>query len=344
MVQESGPARAGFVDDFPQRHGGFSPYTLPMTRPLPRTFLLACLLPVTTLFAAQDATLVPAFSLNQLAAKIADGPAPLRTELASLALAELADIYADEAAHALQDQRKHPSGSGLRNWAAGVQKLADDYASLARSINPMTPVELGIGPEGSLQLIVNNRLVVASSPRMNRQAAYEQRVVNRFCELNRCADIMRDMMISWSGQPVTDTGNTQWVFSDRNGPTCRGNDGLELQFGNTLNLGQKRELCARTVDELNRLASAIRQRSSGGIIIDWNLLTIHDRPEPEQHKVVLNQDGEALLLPLPVLAAHAELFRMVRPWLAARVRNDRLALVIINAGRLLAAPGQSLDE
>jgi hypothetical protein len=49
---------------------------------------------------------------------------------------------------------------------------------------------------------------------------------------------------------------------------------------------------------------------------------------------VLNAGDEARLR-LPGLAASKELFRIVRPWLAARVQGQDFHLVVLNARQLM---------
>lgn len=286
----------------------------------------------------------PAYRLNGLALALDDQPAPLRADLARIALEELATAYSDEARRARSDARRRKDGDELWRWAAAVERLATDYSDLAAAIYPDTPVELSTGPEGSLYLIVAGRPVIASSPRVREQAAFEQRVIARFCELNRCAGLL--------AEPVQDTTRTQpqeparaavqWSFSQQAGPVCAGGDGLEFQFLNMENLGPKREACERAVAELNTLVDAIAHEVSAGVRVDWNRFVIQHLPDGEE-QVLLNGEGDYLRLALPVLVARQELVDLVRPWLAARVQGRRYALVVINAGRVLAPAGRPLE-
>jgi hypothetical protein len=308
-----------------------------MTKHLRLPPLICCLL--VPAMAPTQAAAQP--RLNQLAARLAEGPASLQADLARIALSELAAVYADEAQRAQQDMRRHPDDHNLHGWAAGVQRLSNDYATLADTVSADTPIELGIGPDHSLNLIVAGRLAVISSPRMNEQAAFEQRIIGQFCTLNRCEDLLDDPVAS---EGVDSTSPPpQWNFSDQAGPVCTSDDGLEFQFRTLDNLDRKRAACASAVTELHRLSSAITRETATGIRVDWGTLAIYSRPDPDQQKVVLNSNGDSVQLSLPFLAAQQELFAMVRPWLAANVRDERYTLVVINAGRLLAPPGQALE-
>jgi len=285
---------------------------------------------------AATAGLEPAFRLNQLALAIVDGPAPLRADLARIAIGELAAVYADEARRARHDPHRSANGKGQGRWAAAVQQLADDYAALARSITLVTPVTLDTGPDGSLYLVVDGRLVVAGSPRMNEQALFEQHVIAEFCTLNRC-----DGLVEVAGTPVPDASSarsTLWLFSDHAGPVCSNGDGLEFQFNSLAYMDQRRVACQQVVSELNLLAGAIVQRVAGGTRVDWNAMAIHGAPAGAEHALTLNPEGDSLRLPLPELAARPELFKRVLPWLAAKVQGQGYSLVVLDAGRLLDIP------
>lgn len=307
--------------------------------------LLLCSLPLSIAPARQTAGTAPVYRLNALAANLADGPAPLRADLARVAIDELATAYREEAARARGDRRQRAKQRELWRWAAAVDKLATDYAALAQTILPDTPVEIGIGPEDGLYLIVAGRPVVVSSPRMQEQAAFEQRVITRFCELNLCDDLLDEPAATTAPAyaPPAGSNTARWSFSQQAGPVCGTADGLEFQFLNMENLGPKREACARVVAELNTLAAAIAQQVAGGIRVDWNALAIGTRPGAEEQTVILNGEGDFLRLALPTLAGRQELLAIVRPWLAARANGQRFALVVLHAGRLLAPPGRPLE-
>jgi hypothetical protein len=302
--------------------------------------LLVCTAPTRAQQAAHPA---PAYRLNRLAANIADGPAMLRADLARIAIDELAMAYADEAARARRDKRRRAQQSDLWRWAAAVEGLAAEYSALAATITFDTPVEINVGPDDDLHLVVAGRSVVVGNPRMREQAAFEQRVIARFCELNLCRDLLDEPDL-----PVTATAaarrhaEPQWSFSQQAGPVCSTDDGLEFQFRNMEDIGRKREACARVAAELNTLAMAIAQDVAGGIRVDWNRLVIQHLPDGDE-QVILNGEGDYLRLSLPLLVARQELINVVRPWLAAKVSGQRYTLVVLNAGRLLAPPGRPME-
>jgi hypothetical protein len=313
-----------------------------------RTLTCLCLLaPVAGATAgpyAQSEHAAPAYRLNSLAASLADQPAPLRADLARITLEELATAYSEEAQRARSDAYRRKDGGELWRWARAVEGLATDYSALAAEIYPDTPVELDTSPEGSLYLIVAGRPVIASCPRVREQTGFEQRVIARFCELNRCDGLLEEPVQDAAAPPGPEPARAvlQWSFSQQAGPVCASSDGLEFQFLNRENLGPKREACTRAVTELNALVDAIARESAAGVRVDWNRFTIQHLPDGEE-QVLLNGEGDYLRLALPTLVARQELVRTVLPWLAARISGRPYTLVVINAGRVLAPAGHPLE-
>ena len=90
--------------------------------------------------------------------RVADEPVPLQSDLARIALTELAAVYADEAEQVRYKMRPRAKKPALRRWSVAVQKLADDYAALAENVTLRTPIQFSIDPEGSLYLLAIKQL------------------------------------------------------------------------------------------------------------------------------------------------------------------------------------------
>ena len=296
----------------------------------------------TAAMARESATRTHGNRLNDLALAVANAHAMLRVDLAQIALTELAATYDDEAMRARQDMRTRAKKPGLGRWSAQVQSLAQDYRLLAESISQNTSIDINIGAENSLYLTIDGRLVAVSSPRMNEQAAFERSIIAQFCALNRCDELL-DMPVAAPAETVVDRGgSTRWSFSQNAGPVCEGPDGLQFQFNNMDNLGRKRDVCARTVAELGTLTAALATKLEFGVRIDWERIMIRSLPGGDE-QVTLNREGDYIQQSLPTLAQRRDLFRLVRPWLAAKAKGTPYPLVVLNAGRLLGEPGYPLE-
>lgn len=272
-------------------------------------------------------------SLGSVARALIDEPAPMRADFAWLVIEEMAAVYASEAERARREAGDRRNSRNLRDWSNAVQAFSDDLAGLANEVNTSTPVDIRMGAGNQVHLYIDGTPVIVGSPNGSEQAAFEQRVLERFCSLHRC-----DTMALETPLPVplinARHSAARWSFSQHAGPACVTDDGLEFQFRDTQDLREKRRICEQAVLELNALADGIAKKKSQGVWIDWNALVIHTLQEQGQYQVLLNGQGGEIRLPLPVLAARPDLFRIVRPWLAARVDGNDYNLVVLNAGRL----------
>ena len=318
-------------------------YTDRPRAPLTRTVsgavlaLLCCGLPMRLV-----ATETPAPPLAELALALTDAPGNLRADLARSALLELSAAHTVEAGSARHDLQRAPHNADLRRWLAAIEQLASEHASLAAAITATTPIDLRIGPDRIVQLIVAGTPVMLSGPRPSAQAALEQRVLDRYCSLHLCepaaiAGVSGPAVATTVSGPMPegDAGGTHWSFSPA-GPVCATADGLEFQFENADELRRKRNVCTALVTELNRLADALVEQSASGVAVDWNALAIAAGGDGELYRITLNAGGAEIFLRIPALASLPELVSMVRPWLAARVQGQRYHLVILNAGRQMA--------
>ena len=111
-------------------------------------------------------------------------------------------------------------------------------------------------------------------------------------------------------------------------------DGLEFQFQQMSDLGEKRVACTRAVAELSELARAITRSIKQGVSVDWDALQVLHAPGDEPQWVKLAARVE-IRLPLPLLVENPELLGLVRPWLKARVHGGEFRLIVLNAERFL---------
>ena len=274
--------------------------------------------------------------LNRLAAVISQAPVEVRADFAAVALAELAATHSAEADRARAEARHRPGERDLLSWAAAADAYARELQALADDIAGAASIEVGtgLGPEAVAHIGIDGRLVMLTIPRPRQRPMFEQRVIEEFCSHFRCEDYLSDHQPSQALlQPVAT--QPRWSFSQQAGPACSTGDGLVFQFTNTTDLALKRRACSRVTGELNMLAERLAHEIALGVRVDWNRLAVLDVPGEARQLVTLNGDDEGLMLPLRALAVAPELFRLLRPWLAARVDGNSYRLVLINSDDLM---------
>jgi hypothetical protein len=299
------------------------------------------------LVAAQTRSLASAWHATpalivDLARVLHDSPLPMRSDFAWLAISQMAGFYTEEAARARREARHTSRARNAARWAAAVDDYARKMALLADSITATTPIGINVDNNGSVYIYVDGQPVILTGAIGGQQSVYEQRILERFCTLYICEDLLPAVEYSDRGLPdelaATDKATAYWSFSQHAGPVCMTDDGLEFQFRDMSDFSEKRAACTRAVAELSKLASAIERHIHQGVRIDWNMLGILPDPGADTRRVMLAAAQE-IQLDLPMLADNPELLKIVRPWLRARVQGNDFQLVVLNAGRLMGLEG-----
>jgi hypothetical protein len=282
--------------------------------------------------------------LKQLAIAVGQAPAMVRLDFAETVLAEMAAVHTEEADRALSEARYTTGDRDLARWARATAAYAGELRALAESLAGAASVDvgIGIGPEDAAYLDIDGRLVMATSPRMRRQGAFERRVVERFCNMHRCEEYISGYQPPQAVlQPVAI--RPRWSFSQQAGPMCSTDDGLVFQFRDTSDLDRKRRACNQVVAELGALAALLATETAHGTRIDWNRLSIRSIAGGDRQTITLNGNGETAMLTLPALAKATTMFRQLRPWLAARMDGNSYRLVLLNSEQLMAGLIQTGD-
>ena len=281
--------------------------------------------------------------LVQIAMVIADSPLPMRRDFAWLAMSEMASMYTGEANRARLETRHTARARDTARWAASVDDYAARIKATAESITSATPIEISIGADRSINLYVNGEPVIVTGVFTGQQGDYEQRIIEQFCVLYLCERLLAEFDLPAPDTTVITKKRTSnaayWSFSEYAGPVCMTDDGLEFQFREMSGIRQKRAVCSQIVAELYDLVYALERRHKQGVMVDWNALEINPIAGSEGHQVMLNNSDD-VRMPLPGLAASKELFRLVRPWLAARAKGREFHLVVLNAGHLMQGVGE----
>jgi hypothetical protein len=280
--------------------------------------------------------------IHLLAKRLQDAPVALRSDFALAVLSELIPAYRQEASRARSEFRRASTAGDAPRWASAVDALVRDMQRLLDGLLPETPVQVSAQDAETLYVIVDGSPVLLAGPRVNEKARLEQRVLERFCSRNDCHDLMGDRQSERSPAAYPESA-ALWRFNDPAGPVCASGDGLELQFRDDSNLQEKRTACTALLAELNVLETQLRGMVGSGKTVDWNRLAIQPTAGSELQRIVVNGEGDYVLMSLPTLERAHRLFVQVLPWLAARVGDKRYNLVILNTETKLGLPALAGD-
>lgn len=257
-----------------------------------------------------------------------------RADFAVDALGQLAEVFMAEADLARTEAAKE-TGRGparLRSWSIAVDQYTANLLLMLDDAEQGFPVDLSIGPKGDVSIIVAGRAVILAHPRPAQQPAYEQMVLESYCNRHDCDRITPVAASAEAPRPIPITASRvspRWTFTGM-GPLCS-HAGLVLRFGDTRNLANLRELCSQLMQELETMVNEFTWQERHGVEVDWKELRIAASPGRPEHLVSLNGVGDSILVTVPVLAASPGLLADVSPWLRARLGGERAPVLELDA-------------
>lgn len=250
-----------------------------------------------------------------------------RARFAAAALTELLVVYLAESDLARSEAAAEESEKKLYSWALAVDRYARQLEAMLVDIERGYPVEIGLSRARDMAVRVNGRQVMLTHPRINQQAAYEQRVLLEFCELSDCTRLnetrmpLRLPLYSDASAP-----QPTWVFTDDD--TVCVFDGIQVFFTTANNLSRLREACQAFFQEVSDLLTEIAWQRLHGAAIEWDALEIRPTPGETEHFVTLNTPGDTVLSPLPLLYANPGLLQQLAPWLRDRSSGLEASLLL----------------
>ena len=245
-----------------------------------------------------------------------DSPAELRSAFAEVALAELISIYLAEADLARSQAAESGRSRKLLRWSRAVEQYADDLLLVLEDVQQGFPASILPRPAGSATLIVADRRVVLTHPRLNQQAGYQQRVLSDFCSREDCDSLTADTSDGDAIPVSASLVAPAWTFTGE-GPVCA-HRGLSISFQSGGKLGQQRSACHQLFQELSLLGTEFAWQRRHGVEVEWGRVSIQPTPHQPEHIVTLNAGGDSILVSVPLLYSSPELFTDVKPWLQAR--------------------------
>ena len=253
----------------------------------------------------------------------------LRSDFATTALSSLAGAYSAEAKLAREEARRAGPNSHLWVWSVTVDRYANQMPLLLEDIALGFPVRLMLGGEKSLAIMVADRTVILSPPRLYEQNAFEQGILVAFCSRHSC-----EQFSPQSGDvapiPVSTVHiRPNWTFTAQDSScTYRG---ITVRFKSAHNMANSRLICEQFMQEVMTLTDELTWQQRHAVAIEWDKLTIQATPRRPEHMLQLNTLGDTVLVTLPMLNRSAGLFALVLPWIRGQVEGQEAVSVDLDA-------------
>jgi len=262
-----------------------------------------------------------------------DAPPELRGDFAAIALTNLSQAYSAEAQLARAEAGATGPKAKLGGWSAMVDYYSRQMPLLLADIELGLPVYLTLGDEQSLVIMVADRTVIVSPPRLSQQSAFEHTILSDFCKLHSCEEFLPA-----TGTATAEFGSSSvamvavrpsWSFSTQ-GPVCS-YQGINVRFESQKNLANSRQICKQFFLEVMTLTDQLAWQQRHGVAIEWEDLDIQATSHRPEHSVGLNAIGDAVLVAVPLLYSSRGLLQQLVPWIQRRLDNQQDLSIDIDA-------------
>ena len=270
----------------------------------------------------------------RLAQGLATAEPGRRLDFAWIAVAEMAGEYRrilqDSAAAA---PHKGSSHLKLARWRQATQGFLAELEWALQRIGAVPEIRVHVTAGRLVTLLVEDQPIVISGPESSDSRLMQQRILDTYCALYDCSDILHAAPGPASAAPVN-PGKGAWVFTQTRGGRYTTPDGLAFQFSSLANRSGKEALCENIAEEMRRLVSLLREARRGGFAIDWQMLEVRPVADSEQAYILLNRNGDYLRGKLPHLAATDVLANGGLTWISQMLEQTNPAQAVIPADRL----------
>jgi hypothetical protein len=258
-----------------------------------------------------------------------------RRDFARIVLVEMSAVYEEELNRARQFVPKTEAARRkLSRWRYATGSFLVQLLEIYQTLDSGASVGLHVDNHQRLLLIVERRPVVMSGPRIGREKALEERIVNNYCRIHECSQPREAERYIQPKPDFSDPGT--WVLAQNHRPRYETGDGLSFRFRNIANRMTKEQACLAVVVELRELVAALMEARESGEQINWAVIKIESIPVSDDHQVILNERGDYLRLELHTLGKSGELWREFLPWVRSQTSGEKYHMNFLNAERLVS--------
>ncbi len=255
-----------------------------------------------------------------------------KVPFAEAAISQLVEVYLAEADLASFQAGPDHEDLKLSGWSRAVERYANQLLIVQEDARQGYPVELYAGTLVPPRLVIAGRSVILSHPREDQQVAYEQLVLTDFCRRANCDQLVPPEKAP-EPEPIPVSAPApavEWQVTD-DGPRCEGHS-VSVIFSRGTDLQRMEPLCKQVLHELSTLRSELQWQQRHGVALEPELFETRTVPGRPVHLFILNQQGDSLLLELPLLHTSPGLMRDVNAWLLPRQPGESRGRPLLQAG------------
>lgn len=270
-------------------------------------------------------------ALVQVVEGLREAPPWAHLDLATLMLEALIEAYTEELDRSAAERGRDPARERrLVRWRQAMEAELRQLQHFRLRLSVSEDVRVSADRQGQVLLLVDGSPLLVSWPRVRGQGLREAALVERFCALHECPAPAQEGDARGVGTPAQVRG--AWSLTQVDGPGWESEGGVRCAFPDLQDRPAREARCRALAADLETLARALAQVRREGARIDWQGIRMEDEPGGGVQRVVVNEAGDYLLLPLDALSAESVEWRAVSRWLERRVGGVRSVETVWFAG------------
>jgi hypothetical protein len=258
----------------------------------------------------------------QVAEGLRDVASSARADYAALVVEALIEVYAEELEHSgLERARDAGRERRLVRWRQAMEMELARLHRFRRALVTTEDVLVEVDRQGQVLLMVEGSPLLVSWPRVAGQAAREMELVQRYCALHACP-ALGEAGAARGIARAADVGGA-WSISQMHGPGWESEGGVRCVFADLRDRASREDRCRALAADLETLSAVLERVVHDGGRVEWRKLRMEDEPGDGMQRVIVNERGDYLLLPLRALSVEPVNWRATLRWLERRATGVR---------------------
>ncbi|WP_018232748.1 hypothetical protein [Thioalkalivibrio thiocyanodenitrificans] len=300
-----------------------------------RAWISGALLAVLTVWSAASAATEPRQLyvqppvMAQVAEGLTEASSSARADFAGLVVEALIEVYAEELEHSgLERARGAGRERRLVRWRQAMEMELARLHRFRQALVTTGDVLVEVDRQGQVLLMVGGSPLLVSWPRVAGQADREMDLVQRYCTLHACP-ALGEAGASRGIARAGDVGGA-WSMSQMHGPGWESEGGVRCAFADLRDRASREERCRALAADLESLSGVLAQVVREGGRIEWRMLRVEDDPGDGMQRLIVNERGDYLRLPLRALSVEPVNWPAALRWLERRATGVRSAETVLS--------------
>lgn len=249
---------------------------------------------------ASAPSISPITTLLQLAEWVRTGNQFDQVDFAWVAIAEMVDSYEREAAFSGQARAKNAAArKKLQRWRSATLGYAQHLRQQLEAIQSGAPVSIHVQEPNTLVVITGRDATVVTGPQAVDQGDLARQILLNYCSLHPCPE--PELGESEESTEAVELPKGQWSLDQDLVARYETPDGLIFEFPRLESRQDAQRACERLVADLRALVRRLRPLHQAGTPVAWDRLRILSARGADNHRVLLNDSGQSILISLPNL-------------------------------------------